>query len=74
MVQYMMYQQSIKNNKLLIHNLTQLMDKLALHYSSCSIPGNFCENGDFNNFAKIFSQMIHVGNIKGVAWQYFHKI
>ena len=28
---------------------------------------NFHENGDFNNFTKY----LHVGNIKGVAWQYF---
>ena len=35
---------------------------------------NFCENGDFNNYLQIiFLQMIHVGNIKGVAWQYFVK-
>ena len=32
---------------------------------------NFRENGNFNNFAKIFSRMIHVGNMKGVALQYF---
>ena len=34
---------------------------------------NFYENGNFNNFVKIFSRMIHMGNIKGVAWQYFAK-
>ena len=35
---------------------------------------NFRKNGDFNNYLRIiFLQMIHVGNIKGVAWQYFVK-
>ena len=35
---------------------------------------NFCKNGDFNNFAKNISANEPLGNIKGVAWQYFCKI
>ena len=34
---------------------------------------NFRENDNFNNFTKIFSRMIHMGTIKGVAWPYFTK-
>ena len=42
-------------------------------YQEIFVSLNFPENFNFNNFTKIFSQMIHVGNIKGVAWQYFMK-
>ena len=45
--------------------------------STYCIPGNFVslnfhEYDDFNNFTKnIFANDPRVGNIKGVAWQYF---
>ena len=42
-------------------------------YQEIFMSLNFCKNGDFNNFEKKFSRMIHVGNIKGVAWQYFRE-
>ena len=36
---------------------------------------NFRKNGNISIVSwKIFLQMIHMGNIKGVAWQHFHKI
>ena len=36
------------------------------------ILGNFRKNGNFDYFIKTL-WIIHMGNIKGVAWKHFHK-
>ena len=48
-------------------------DLLVSKVSVVSSSLNFCKNAISIISQKIFSRMIHVGNIKGVAWQYFHE-